>query len=111
MNREEILAKSRAENKNQDIYEQEIIKQASKIAVLVQMILATVFFVAQIFAGKGINLGLWALVFSSSMVMNWMTYRKLHRRQELMIAVADTVLVSVMSGYYIYSLMVSSAVL
>ena len=37
MNKDEILAKSRAENKNQDVYEQEVLKQASRSAVVVQM--------------------------------------------------------------------------
>lgn len=35
MNKDEILAKSRAENKNKDVYEQEILKQASSSAVVV----------------------------------------------------------------------------
>ena len=35
MNKEEILEKSRAENKNKDIYEQEILKQANSSAVIV----------------------------------------------------------------------------
>lgn len=108
MNKDEILAKSRAENKNKDVYEQEILKQASRSAVLVQMILATIFFVTQIFVGKGINWGLWALVFSANMTINWVKYIKLRRRQELMIAIAYTILVSVMSGYYICNLIVSS---
>ncbi len=43
MNKEEILAKNRAENKNKDVHEQEVLKQASKSAVLVQMIFATIF--------------------------------------------------------------------
>ena len=30
MNKEEILAKSRAENKNKDVYEQEVLKSDSK---------------------------------------------------------------------------------
>ena len=55
MNKEEILAKGRAENKNKDLYEQEILKQASRIAVMVQMILAAIFFLTQIFVDKGTN--------------------------------------------------------
>lgn len=62
MNKDEILAKSRAENKNKDEYEEEVLKQASRSAVVVQMALAAVFFVTQIFTGGGINWGLWALV-------------------------------------------------
>lgn len=110
MNKEEILAKSRAENKNKDVYEQEILKQASKSAVIVQMALAAIFFVTQIFVGKGINWGLWALVFSANMTINWVKYIKLRRQYEFMVAIAYTILVSVMSGYYIYNLIVSSTI-
>ena len=67
MNKEEILEKSRAENKNKDIYEQEILKQANSSAVIVMMVLATVFFAVQIFVGGGTNWGIWALVFSANM--------------------------------------------
>lgn len=109
MNREEVLAKSRAENKNKDMYEQEILKQASKSAILVQMVLAAVFFVIQIFAGRGINWGLWAIVFSANMTICWVKYMKLHRKYELVTAIVYTVLVAVMSGYHIYHLIVSAA--
>ena len=111
MNRDEILAKSRAENKNKDVYEQEVLKQASRSAVVVQMVLATIFFVTQILVDKGINWGLWALVFSTSMTINWVKYIKLRYRQELITAIVYTVFVSVMSGYYIYNLITSSITL
>lgn len=110
MNKDEILAKSRVENKNKDVYEQEVLKQASRSAVVVQMAMATLFFVTQIFTGGGVNWGLWALVFSASMTINWVKYIKLHRKYELLIAIAYTILVSVMSGYYIYNLIVSSSI-
>jgi len=111
MNKDEILAKSRAENKNKDVYEQEVLKQASRSAVVVQMVLATIFFVTQILVDKGINWGLWALVFSTSMTINWVKYIKLRHRQELITAIVYTVFVSVMSGYYIYNLITSSITL
>ena len=111
MDKNEILAKSRAENKNKDIYEQEVLKQASKSAVVVQMALAAFFFVMQILTGGGINWGLWAIVFSANMTVNWVKYRKFRRQCELATAIVYTVLVCAMSGYYIYSLIVSSTVL
>lgn len=111
MDKNEILAKSRAENRNKDVYEQEVLKQASLSAVVVQMILAAAFFVAQIFAGGGINWGLWALVFSADMTTFWVKYIKLHRKHELVAAIAYTILVSIMSGYYIYDLIASSTIL
>ena len=111
MDKEVILAKSRAENKNKDVYEQEVLKQASRSAVVVQMSFATLFFVTQIMTGGGINWGLWAIVFSANMTINWVKYIKLHRKHELMVAIAFTILVSIMSGYYIYELIVSSTIL
>lgn len=111
MNKDEILAKSRAENKNMDVYEQEVLKQASKNAAVVQMVLATLFFVTQIFVGGGINWGLWALVFSVNMTINWVKYIKLHRKYKLVMAILYTIITSVMSGYHIYHLMVSSTIL
>lgn len=111
MNKDEILAKSRAELKNQDIYEQEVLKEAEKNAVLVQMVLAAVFFVAQIVTGGGLNWGLWALVYSSGMTISWVKYRKLRRRHDLTMAMLYTLFVCIMGGYHIYSLAVSSTIL
>lgn len=111
MNKDEILAKSRAENKNKDVYEQEVLKQASTSAVIVMMVLATIFFVAQIFVGGGMNWGIWALVFSANMTTFWVKYIKLRRKHELVMAIIYTIFVSVMSGYHIYNLIVSSTIM
>lgn len=110
MNRDEILSKSRAENKNKDVYMQELVKQASQSAVVVQMILATIFFVTQILVGKGTNWGLWAIVLSANMTIYWVKFAKLRRGFELAMAVVYTILVSVMSGYHIYNLIASSTI-
>lgn len=112
MNKEEILEKSRAENKNKDNYEQEILKQANSSAVIVMMVLATVFFAVQIFVGGGTNWGIWALVFSANMTTLWVKYIKLRRKHELVMAIAYTILVAAFSGLsHIYNLIVSSTIL
>ena len=111
MNKDEILAKSRAENRNKDVYEQEVLKQASQSAVVVQMVLATIFFVTQIYAGGGTNGGLWSIVLSANMTINWMKYIKLRRKFELALAIVYTILVSVMSGYHIYDIIVSATII
>ena len=102
MNREEVLAKSREENKNKDIYEQEVLKQANKSAVMVHLILAAIFSVTQILAGGGINWGLWALVCSTNMTVFWVKYIKLRRRHELMMAVIYTIFVTALSGCQVF---------
>lgn len=111
MNKEEVLEKSRAENKNKDIYEQEILKQANSSAVIVMTVLATVFFVVQIFVGGGTNWGIWALVFSANMTTLWVKYIKLRCKYELVMAIAYTMLVAACSGAHIYHLIVSSTIL
>lgn len=64
MEKDQILEKSRKENKNRDIYEKEILKEGRNIGAATAGILATVFFVIQILTGGGINYGLYAVVFS-----------------------------------------------
>ena len=111
MNREEILEKSRAENKHKDIYEPEILKQASTNAVIVMMVLATVFFSAQIFVGGGTNWGLWALVFSANMTIYWVKYAKLRRNHELAMAIVHIIVVAIFSVGHIYNLIYASTIL
>ncbi len=104
MDKNEVLAKSRAENAKEDEYEKEVAKQADSVAVFVQLLLATVFVVAQIMV---LNWSLYALVWSVSMSTNWVKWAKLHRKQELRKALAYTLLVAMASGYYLYALVVS----
>ena len=105
------MEKSRAEKRNKDIYEKEVMKQASTSAVIVMMVLATVFFVVQIFVGGGTNWGIWALVFSANMTTFWAKYIKLRRKHELVMAIAYTIFVSACSVGHIYNLSVSSTIL
>lgn len=104
MNKEEILAKSRAENKNRDVYELEVSKTANSAAVLVMLIIAGVLFAAQVLSGKGLNFGIWALVFSADMAAHWTKFIKMKRKGELLAAILYAVIVAVLSGYHIYSL-------
>lgn len=104
MNKEEILEKSRKENRNKDIYEEELIKQGSAIVNIVMVILATVFFVIQVFTGGRINYGLYAIVFCHSMVLSWIKWRKLRQRQQFLLSLLYTVCVLLFSIVHIYTL-------
>lgn len=61
MNKNEILEKSRNENKNADPYEMEINAKAGSYGVIAALILCFILFLIQIFAGHGLNYGLWAI--------------------------------------------------
>ncbi len=111
MKKEEILAKSRAENKNRDIYEQEVLKQGWEIAFIAAAVLAAVFSAVQIFVGGGTNCGLWAIVFSGSMATFWVKWFKLRRRHELILALIYTAVVITFSVLHIYNLIDASAIL
>ncbi len=111
MDKEEILAKSRAENKNRDIYEQEIVKQAGEISFAASAFLAAVFLMVQITVGGGLNPGMWAIVFSGSMATFWVKWRKLRRPHELAMALFYTAGVLLFSALHIYALISSSTIL
>lgn len=111
MNREEILAKSRAENKNRDIYEQEILKQANMYALIVLFVLAAIFFVVQIVTGGGINYGIYAIVFSGNMTYAWVKYTHFPRMSTLFHAISLTVFVLALSVCHLYNLITTSSIL
>ena len=111
MDKEEVLARSRAENGNQDVYAQEVLKKASRCALSVQVILASVFFITQILAGGGINYGLWAMVISSSATISWIKYKYLHSKLELASAIINTIALLLLTVIQIYDLIASSTIL
>ena len=110
MDKEEVLARSRAENGNQDVYAQEVLKKASRSALSVQMILASVFFITQILVGGGINYGLWALVISSNTTISWIKYKYLRSKLELSSAIIGTITLLLLTGVQIYDLISSSTI-
>ena len=111
MNKEEILEKSRAENKKKDIYELEVQKQAGRYATVVMASLGFLFFVVQMFVGGGANFGIYALILSGTATTFWVKYGKLRRKYELAMAISYTLLVLAMSAWHIYKLIESSAIL
>ena len=111
MNKEEILERSRKENKNQDIYEKEVIIQGNRYACIAAAVLTTIFFVVQIFTGEGMNYGLYAVVFSMPMAGFWVKYKKLHKKHELFVAVVYTIGVLLLSFAHIYELVSASQIL
>lgn len=110
MDKDEILEKSRSENKNRDVYEQEISLEANTYALIVLLALATVFFVVQVFTGGGINYGIYAIVFSGHMTTAWVKYIKLKRKKDILLAIPSTLLVLGLSAGHIYDLVASSGI-
>lgn len=110
MEKEEILEKSRKENKNRDIFEKEVLKEGGKIGGIAAGILATLFFILQIAAGGGINYGLYAVVFSIPSAAFTVKAVRMRRRHEIAMSVFYTVFVLALSAAHIFNLFTAPAV-
>lgn len=111
MTREEILEKSRVENKNQDMYENEVLKTAGNAAAIAAASLATIFFFIQIFMGGGSNYALYAIVFVILAMTFTVKAIRLRRRHEILFAIAYWVFVATFSAAHIYQLFTAAAAL
>lgn len=104
MKKEEILSKAKEENKNQDLFEQEILIKGGNYGANVAACLATLFFIIQIFTDGGMNYGLYAIVFAFPMTRFIYKYIKLKRKHELYVSIFYILFVTLLSVVYIISL-------
>lgn len=110
MNKEEILAKSRMENKDQDIFEKEVMKDAANVGAITSISLCTVFFVLQIVLGEGINYGMWAIVFSMEAAIFTVKAIKLKKKHEIAISIMYIIATVLMSIAYIANMITASTI-
>lgn len=109
--REEILTKSRQENKFRDIFEKEVLKEGGYAGSITAAVLATAFFVIQILLGEGWNYGLYAVVFSISATGFVIKAVRMKRRCDILSAAGAIVIVLVFSAAHIAQLVSLSAIL
>ncbi|MBP5378404.1 MAG: hypothetical protein J6Y64_02555 [Ruminococcus sp.] len=70
MNKEEILAKSRKENKNRDIAEIDKTRNASRFAIIISVCFIAIYTCLSFAAGKRVNYGMVATEFCILFAMN-----------------------------------------
>ena len=88
MNKEEILAASRRENKNQDIAEAEYLRQAGRIAYTVGCLVCCLICLLQWLFTKTINWGCWVVNFSILGTVFVVKSVKMKNRHEILVTVA-----------------------
>lgn len=110
MRKEEILKKSRRENKNQDLYEKQVMAAGGNAGAVAAAVLATVFFVAQILTGGGMNYGLYAVVFTIPAARFTVKAIKLRRKHEIALAALYWLSVVLFSAAHLYQLITISAI-
>lgn len=105
MKKEEILEKSRRENKNRDIVEIDTINSASKIAAIVGALLCVLVSSLDWHFTKTINFACWAINFGILSTLLGMKYLRLRRKHELLIT-AVYLLFFIFFGYgYFFNLL------
>ncbi|MDE6659617.1 MAG: hypothetical protein K2K01_05845 [Eubacterium sp.] len=102
MNKEEILAKSRNENQNQDLYEKDVIIKSGQIATTVMMAICFLFFLLDAFIKDNTNYGFMAIIFSTQATIFTVKAIKLKRKHEIIMAIAYSLLTICFIAYHIY---------
>ncbi|WP_020618866.1 DUF6442 family protein [Paenibacillus daejeonensis] len=105
INKEEILSRSRLENKNKDLYSEEVKIQAGSFGSLVASLLATVLFVTQVVIGDEFDFGLYAVIFSVSASSFIYRIIRLKRRRDVILAVIYTLATLALSAAHIIQLL------
>lgn len=89
MNKEEILEKSRKENKNRDIAELDVLQKASKFAYIVGCCVCMVICFVQWCTTETINWGCWVVNFSTLGTVFLVKFIILKRKHELLWMIVD----------------------
>ena len=92
MNKEEILARSRNENKGMDIIELQSLEKASRIAAQVGMLLCCFVAVMEVAVTGQVSMESWLIYFGILSTLFLMKYRLMKKRHELFLSIFYTAL-------------------
>lgn len=87
MTKDEILAKSRQENQNRDIFESEVIRKAQRIGGLIALSIAFCLIVCEMLGDVGMNYGYFLMILSAGSALCLYKGIRLHRRKEIVMAI------------------------
>lgn len=111
MNKDDILAASRKENKDRDLYNEEISISAGVISSLVALFLTTAFFILHALIKHENNWGLYAIVVSFGATNFIVRAVHLKRRRDIIFAVIYTLATVALTAVYICQLVATSPIL
>ena len=105
MDREEILAKSRRENKNRDLEEKEALAWAAGIAIRVGLLICCLLSVLEVLFQDRVSTASWTIFFGTLGTTMVLKYIRLRRRHELAAGVLYMVLCAGFFALHIRSLL------
>ncbi len=83
MEKDEILKKSREENKNRDFVEEEAVNRANAVAFSVGMMVCGLLSVLHAIFLESVEFSVWVVMWAISASVFLVKYRRLHKRHEL----------------------------
>ena len=92
MNKEEILERSRQENRKRDEMEADIFARAGQLATAVGGIVCMAVILLEGFLAGRVNYGTWAVYLSMAGSMLLGKYRRLNKKHELIFGIAELAL-------------------
>ena len=101
MNKDDILAKSRAENQGSDEFEKQVLEKAGRLSAQVGLIACCIVATASVAVTEHINYACWVIYFSISATLFWTKYIHLRKRHELMMAVISTLVCLLFLGLFV----------
>jgi len=104
MTKEEILEKSRNENKNQDIFDLETQKKASMFAFVAAGALGVLIFIIKLIITKTASYDLLMIVLGMESTMFIYKFIKLRKKHELVVAIMYTIGFLLMTAAWIKNL-------
>lgn len=100
MNKDEILAMSRADHQGSDEYEKYVLEKASKLAVRVGLVVCCVTATVSVMVTDRPNYACWVIYFSICASLFWVKFRCLHKRHELVLAVMSSLVGLLCFGFF-----------
>ena len=95
MNKEDILERSRKENRKKDAYELEVEYKAGTISAILMLVLAFIYFSYEIFTGKGSNPAFYSIItiYNSA----FFTYKSIKLEKNRALSIVSAVIWSILS--------------
>lgn len=101
MNKDDILARSRAENQGTDEYERVVLEKAGKLSAQVGLLACCAIAIISVLVTERVNYACWVIYFSIHASLFWSKYRHLRRRHELMLAIISTLVGLMFLGLFV----------
>lgn len=105
INKEEILARSRKEHKEKDLFKIEVERNAGNVGSITGTLLATFLFVTQSVLGDGMDFGLYAIIFSIPAAGFVIKAIRMKRKRDIVFSIIYSLVTLILSAVHISNLL------